>query len=483
MVKVAAWKKVGVSEAATAMTTAFRPSLAAVVENCGVMYTSTDMKTGISNEEMMPIMPWVRAGLEMDPRGAYFDQATVLASVKQLYTTDPVTHAKMQVAVGKRAFKDLEGLMKADAYGYRVICSHIRIRMDQRLLSIAEGKPIVPKIHPPVFIALYNMFSSTHQVAASTSSIRHPNPCPYFANGGGDCDLDEMEALADHIRGCMVKDEIIENTSGASVAEVPALADVAIAVGASGNGSDDDPGDVGDDADAAKDAITTVGRVVTPHGIAEQTMSDGTHMKAIKYEKGSEGFIVAYFDGHAGVLGSDPYETDFPNTRLKSTGDGILCDERKHIPKEAAKPKAKGGPTAAAAKAAAAQAAAALKRPTATRPAKAIEHVEFESVKATCNKKQCVFEVRRRGPSKVTCLVAKYDGSPSAGAQMWQITDAEMAGLSGEHVHLVEMAGRILVCVAKGLASEGTLTHRTLRRQYVAEEITLVSASVAEQEG
>ena len=176
------------------------------------------------------------------------------------------------------------------------------------------------------------------------------------------------------------------------------------------------------------------------------------------------------------MVSSEVSQDDAVSDKPNAAADDDLEDELAQLVAKRRRLDVAG--TKPATKAAAAKAAAALKRPAAKRPAKAVENVEFESVKATCNKKQCVFEVCRRGPSHVTCLVAKCDGSPTAGAQMCQITDAEMAGLSGEHVHQVEMAGRILVCVAKRLAAEGALTYRTLRKQYVAEEIALVSATV-----
>ena len=99
---------------------------AALFALTGIMYTSRDMKIGISVKQMVPLLPLIVSLVGIDPRGAYFKQEMMEVAVDKILQGEQYKAAALANATAAKPAKSFGEYVSDQAYAIRVVLSHYR---------------------------------------------------------------------------------------------------------------------------------------------------------------------------------------------------------------------------------------------------------------------------------------------------------------------------------------------------------------------
>ena len=308
----------------------------------------------------------VRAG-NLDPRGAYFSQADVVAAL-DTFVELPENKQIVEKDAFERALSQTPcrgDWVKKEAYAFRTMCSHWRIKCKEWKESKGAAKT-----HTAELKLVYASFTDYPPAPPAPPALPAPPPIRdprnsdsqpfHFLHGGR-----KQPEIANEILAGVAVDTPIEDISDGVVQSLVA------ALGLEEPEPEEMP-EQAEEEEAAEEAPEEPQEIVASFdwvGMqATMLMSDGPPVAASSYAPGPEGVVVATFP-----TGTQS-ELEVPNVRLKADGTFMPAPTAgkgqaivKRQAKGKAKPKGKAKAAAAKKKAAAKKAPAkknVLKRPS-----------------------------------------------------------------------------------------------------------------------
>ena len=154
----------------------------------GVLYSSRDMKIGISVKQMVALLPLIMALVGVDPRGAYFRQEMMEQAVQQVLHGEEYKAAALANATAAKPQLSLSEFVADQAYAIRVVLSHYR----DKFYSWTETKAKTASKSTPV--ELINSFSCMSESLGNPESAakkKKKRKCVFLAYQSSSSPSDE----------------------------------------------------------------------------------------------------------------------------------------------------------------------------------------------------------------------------------------------------------------------------------------------------